>query len=106
GYPEPSALMNIRPRYPLKYIAFEDQYKDLTEKEIQECMKMMDEGYLEQGYYVKQSAKIPMKKELGDDKIDYDTYSWSEHISRKMVQGRWGEKPFITFLKECGFKLE
>lgn len=106
GYPEPSALMNVRPRYPLEYIAFEDRYKDLTEKEVQECMRVMDEGYLEQGYYIKQKAKIPLKKELGEDKIDYDKYSWSEHISRKMVQGRWGEKPFISLLKDCGFSLE
>ncbi len=105
GYPEPSALMDVRPRYPLKYIAFKDQYKDLTEKEVQECMKVMDEGYLEQGYYIKQSAKIPLKKELGEDKIDYDKYSWSEHISRKLIQGRWGEKPFISLLRDCGFKL-
>ncbi|MFX1285890.1 MAG: nitroreductase family protein [Promethearchaeota archaeon] len=106
GYPDPSALMDIRPRYPLKYIAFEDQYKDLTEEEVQECMEKMDKGYFEQGYYIKQKAKIPLKKELGDDKIDYDIYSWSEHISRKMVQGRWGEKPFITLLEDCGFKID
>lgn len=106
GYPDPSALMDIRPRYPLKHIAFEDQYKDLTEKETQECMKAMDEGYLTQGYYIKQKAKIPLKKELGEDKIDYDRYSWSEHISRKMVQGRWGEKTLISLLKDCGFNLE
>jgi nitroreductase len=106
GYPDPSAMFDIRPRFPLKHIAFEDEYKDLGEKEVIECMTAMDEGYITQGYYIKQNAKIPLKKELGEDTIDYDKYSWSEHISRKMCQGIWSKKPLLELLKENGFELE
>lgn len=106
GYPDQKASFDIRPRFPLKHVAFEDSYKDLSEDEVKECMKAMDQGYITQGYYIKQNAKIPLKEELGEDKIDYDKYSWSEHISRKMCQGRWGKKPLISILKENGFHLE
>lgn len=105
GYPNPEALFDIRPRFPLEHVAFEDKYKDLTEEEVKECMKAMDEGYITQGYYIKQNAKIPLKKEIGEDKIDYDKYSWSEHISRKISQGRWDKKTLFTLLSENGFNL-
>ncbi|MHA2226859.1 MAG: nitroreductase family protein [Candidatus Hodarchaeales archaeon] len=104
GYPDPEALMDIRPRYPLEYIAFEDEYKDLSEIAISKCMKAMDEGYITQGYYIKQRAKIPLKKELGEDNIDYDKYSWSEHLSRKLIQG-WDREPFVSLLEQCGFNF-
>ena len=60
GYPDPSVETDIRPRYPLKYSAFEDSYKELNEEELRECMKEMDEGYITQGYYIKNKAKIPL----------------------------------------------
>jgi nitroreductase len=106
GYPDSSALFDIRPRFPLKHVAFEDQYKELSESDVKECMKAMDEGYITQGYYIKQNAKIPLKENIGIDDIDYDKYSWSEHISRKMCQGKWGKKPIISLLKDNGFNLE
>ena len=104
GYPDPEALMDVRPRYPLKHIAFEDEYKDHMDDEIKECMKNMDDGYITQGYYIKNKAKIPLDKKFGKDKYDYDKYSWSEHISRKMIHGTF--EPLITEqLKKAGFKL-
>ena len=33
GYPDPSVETDIRPRYPLKYSAFEDSYKELNEED-------------------------------------------------------------------------
>lgn len=105
GYPDPEALMDIRPRYPLEFVAFEDEYKDLNEAEIHRCIQAMDEGYITQGYYIKLQAKIPLKKELGEDVINYDKYSWSEHISRKLVQG-WEREPFVNLLKQCGFNFK
>ncbi len=105
GYPDPSVETEIRPRYPLKYSAFEDEYKVLDEIEIKECMKSMDEGYITQGYYIKNKAKIPLPKDKVDT-IDYDKYSWSEHISRKHLRERWGDETLINIIRKHGFKIE
>lgn len=105
GYPEPSVETEIRPRFPLKYSAFEDEYKSLDETEINECMKSMDEGYITQGYYIKNKAKIPLPKDA-EDTIDYDEYSWSEHISRKHLRKGWGDKNLIDIIRAHGFKIK
>jgi nitroreductase len=104
GYPHPEHLMSTRPRFPLKHSAFEDKYKDLTAEEINECMEKMDDGYLTQGYYIKQKAKIPLQE--GEDKYDYDKYSWSEHISRKITQGTWYDQKLIDILEKRGFNIK
>ncbi|NHJ40910.1 MAG: hypothetical protein FK731_12845 [Asgard group archaeon] len=104
GYPDPDHLMDIRPRFPLKYSAFEDHYKDLTNEEITECMNAMDVGYITQGYYIKLGAKIPLRKK--EDKIKMDKYSWSEHISRKISQGMWSDKTLLDILRNYGFDLK
>ncbi len=104
GYPDLSVETDVRPRYPLKFTAFEDSYQDLSESEILECMKKMDEGYITQGYYIKLQAKIPLKK--GKDPIDYDRYSWSEHQSRKYSQGSWKKEALFSILNRHGFDLK
>ncbi|HUU77681.1 MAG TPA: nitroreductase family protein [candidate division Zixibacteria bacterium] len=104
GYPDPDHLFDIRPRFPLQYTAFEDKYRELSIEELGKCMKSMDEGYITQGYYIKQNAKIPLSNK--EDKIGFDKYSWSEHISRKISQGRWSEESLITILRKHGFMLE
>jgi hypothetical protein len=103
GYPDTAEETSVRPRFPLKYSAFEDSYKDLNTDEINECMKQMDEGYISQGYYIKMNAKIPLHDET-DDNIGYDTYSWSEHISRKLCRGIQ-EETLISIIKKKGFRL-
>ncbi len=102
GYPDPAENTEVRPRFPLKYTAFEDTYLDHSDSDIEECMKVMDEGYLAQGYYIKEKKKIALKN--GKDNIDFDKYSWSEHISRKMCQGRWSEDPLYSILEKHGIK--
>ncbi|MCG3226323.1 MAG: nitroreductase family protein [Candidatus Heimdallarchaeota archaeon] len=104
GYPDLSVETSIRPRFPLVHSAFEDSYKDLSEAEVKECMREMDEGYLTQGYYIKQRAKIPLKE--GKDEIDYDKYSWSEHISRKFSQRRWSDDTLFSIIKKHGFNIK
>lgn len=104
GYPDYTAETDVRPRYPLKYTAFEDSYHDLSESEILECMKNMDEGYITQGYYIKLQAKVPLKK--GKDLIDYDKYSWSEHQSRKYSQGSWKKESVLSILKRYDINLD
>lgn len=103
GYPDLSEDTEIRPRYPLKYTTFEDSYVNHSEHDIIECMKVMDEGFLSQGYYAKLQAKIPLKQ--GIDSIDYDHYSWSEHQSRKITQGKPRQGPLLTILRRHGINL-
>jgi nitroreductase len=104
GYPDPAEQTEIRPRYPLKYSAFEDSYKELNEEELRECMKKMDDGYITQGYYIKNKAKIPLPEGQKDD-IDYDRYSWSEHISRKMIKRKRTREPLIDVIRRHGFRI-
>lgn len=108
GYPDGSVETDVRPRFPLKYSAFEDSYKDLSKDEVKECMKSMDEGFLTQGYYIKVMSKVPLEK--GKDDIDSSRYSWSEHISRKFSQGLSGGKeatpPLLEIIRNHGFNLD
>lgn len=103
GYPDPQEETDVRPRFPLNLSASEDSYHDLSELDLQECMKAMDDGYLAQGYYIKLQAKIPLKD--GKDEFDYDRYSWTEHISRKFCQGRWSDHTMLSLLRNHGFNL-
>jgi len=92
-----------RPRYPLDFVLFEDRYPHLDDALIEKSMKIMDEGYLAQDYYRKLKAKIPLK-DGREETFDYDTYSWTEHISRK-----WGQHLFPKTLwrqfERCGFDI-
>jgi len=64
----------------------------------------MDEGYLAQGYYVRQKAKIRLERDRRET-FTYADYSWTEHISRKW--GQWYESPedLLEQLEICGFKI-
>jgi nitroreductase len=93
-----------RPRYPISFTLFEDKYPEMTDDDIIEAMKQMDEGYLAQGYYRKLKAKIHLEGER-EETFTYDNYSWTEHISRKW--GQWYESPteLLTQLDKLGFKV-
>ncbi|MFX0107568.1 MAG: nitroreductase family protein [Candidatus Hodarchaeota archaeon] len=102
GYPDPSEETEVRPRFPLEYSVFEEKYLDHSDADIEKCMRTMDEGYLAQGYYIKERTKVPLRE--GKDEFDFDRYSWSEHISRKMCQGRWSPESLFDILQRHGFK--
>ena len=76
----------------------------MTDDEINDAMKQMDEGYLSQNYYRKLKAKIHLEGER-EETFTYDNYSWTEHISRKW--GQWYESPteLLTQLDKRGFKV-
>jgi FMN reductase (NADPH) len=103
GYPEEE--FPPRPRYPLAFTLFEDIYPELGYEQVSEAMKAMDEGYLAQGYYVKQKAKIRLESDRKET-FTYDNYSWTEHISRKW--GQWDPSPneMLDVLRAQGFNLE
>jgi nitroreductase len=103
GYP--AEKYPPRPRYPLEFTLFEDRYPDLTDDNIQDAMRVMDEGYLAQDYYRKQKAKIKLEVDR-EETFTYSDYSWTEHISRKW--GQWLQDPreLLGQLEECGFSID
>ena len=100
GYPDEA--FPPRPRYPLSFTLFEDRYPELTDDEVREAMKTMDEGYLAQDYYA--GIKIPLENGRPDP-FTFADYSWTEHISRKW--GQWAKSPegMIAALRERGIDL-
>jgi nitroreductase len=93
-----------RPRFPLWFTLFEDRYPEFSDDQVTEAMKVMDDGYLAQGYYRKQKAKIALEGPH-EEQYTYDNYSWTEHISRKW--GQWYPSPeeLLEQLRERGFDL-
>jgi len=104
GYPDPSEETEVRPRFPLEMVAFEDEYRDLSDEDIKECMVKMDEGYIAQGYYIKARTKVDLVDK--EDTIGFDKYSWSEHISRKFRSAFRRGDPLLDILRRHGFDLK
>lgn len=101
GYPDEDRPP--RPRYPLWFTLFEEEYPQFTDEQVSEAMKVMDDGYQAQDYYKRMRAKIRLDSR--EETYDYDTYSWTEHISRKW--GQWFRSPaeLLQNLKLCGFDI-
>jgi len=93
-----------RPRYPIEFALFEDKYPKLSDATVRKAMKQMDEGYLAQGYYRGQNVKIPLEGNRKETHT-YDTYSWTEHISRKLGQWDSDPKELLKQLEQRGFYL-
>ncbi len=103
GYP--AEEFPPRPRYPMQFTLFEDRYPDISDELLEQAMQVMDEGYLAQGYYRKQRAKIKLEVDRPET-FTYDNYSWTEHISRKWGQwmGDWRE--MLEQLEACGLGID
>jgi len=93
-----------RPRYPLSLTLHEDEYHEPGEQEIEQAMAVMDGGYLAQDYYRNAKAMIRLEVDR-EETFTYDTYSWTEHISRKT--GQWYPSPreLLEQLEACGFYI-
>ena len=102
GYP--AEEFPTRPRYPLEFALFEDKYPELTDAMIENAMRVMDEGYLAQGYYRKQKAKIKLEVDR-EETFTYGNYSWTEHISRKWGQWLSDPKELLDQMEKCGFAI-
>lgn len=102
GYP--AEEFPPRPRYPLEFTLFEEQYPELTDEMVEKAMQVMDEGYLAQEYYRHLKGRIRLE---GDRKetFTYDNYSWTEHISRKWGQWNGDPRELLEPLSKCGFIL-
>jgi nitroreductase len=93
-----------RPRFPLEFTLFEDEYPQMSDEMVKRAMQVMDEGYLAQDYYRKQKAKIRL--ENGQPEVfTYDNYSWTEHISRKWGQWLTDPQELLDQLEACGFRV-
>ena len=101
GYPDGETP--TRPRYPLPFSYFEETYPEFTDAQVEEAMRVMDEGYLAQDYYKQGKLKLPVP-EGREDTFTFDDYSWTEHICRKM---QW--EPSAAGLQKqlqlCGFDI-
>jgi nitroreductase len=102
GYPDEDPP--LRPRYPMDFHLFEEEYPRFSDDDVSEAMKKMDSGYLRQEYYRKANYMIPLPEGM-EERFDFDKYSWTEHISRKL--GLWGENPedILKNLELCGFSI-
>jgi FMN reductase (NADPH) len=102
GYPDEE--FPPRPRYPLAFTLFENKYPKLSDEDVRQAMKVMDDGYLRQEYYKRNGVKIALE-DGREDRYTFDDYSWTEHISRKW--GQWDKLPneLMDALGECGFSL-
>jgi FMN reductase (NADPH) len=94
-----------RPRYPLEYTLFEDEYPELTEEIVERAMAPMDEGYIAQDYYRKAKIIIPLENDRPET-FTFDDYSWTEHISRKWGQWYSSPKKILEQLAKRGFPIE
>lgn len=93
-----------RPRYPTNFSLFEDEYPQFDQATITDAMEVMDAGYLAQDYYRSRDAMIPLEIER-EETYTYETYSWTEHISRKT--GQWFSEPdhVLDAFEKCGFRI-
>jgi len=102
GYP--AEERPVRPRYPLSYHLFEDQYPEFSKADIQEAMRVMDEGYLAQDYYRRANYIIPLPEDR-QESCTFENYSWTEHISRKIGIWQKSRKEINAVFRRCGFKI-
>ena len=101
GYP--AQQRPTRPRFPLEFMLFEDEYPEFSEEHVQHAMNKMDHGYLEQGYY-EEHGMWPLTGGRAET-FGLGNYSWTEHVSRKWGQ-RWPSlEEMLEQLALCGFRL-
>ncbi len=103
GYP--AEYPPTRPRYPLEFTLFEDEYPDVDDDTLEDAMEEMDEGYLEQDYYRILNGMISIQIDDKEEEYTLDDYSWTEHISRKWGQWFPEVKEQLEKIEECGFEI-
>ena len=93
-----------RPRYPMEFAMFEDEYPEFNEETISQAMAEMDDGYLGQDYYRRANYMVPLEGDR-EETFTFDDYSWTEHISRKAGQWLASPKELLEQLTRCGFHV-
>jgi len=100
GYPKENPT--IRPRFPRSFTVIEGKYPRWSDNEVSAAMEVMDQGYLEQDYYREAGFMIPLKEGM-EEKFTFDTYSWTEHISRKLGLWETSSVRIKKLFSESGF---
>lgn len=100
GYPKENPP--VRPRFPRSFTVIEGAYPRWSDEEVSAAMDVMDRGYLDQDYYREAGFMIPLEEGM-EETFTFDTYSWTEHISRKL--GLWESSPerIMKLFRERGF---
>lgn len=99
GYP--AEYPPARPRIPVDLVFMRESYQRATPAQVQAALEVMDQGLLQEGYYARLQAMIPLEK--GQDTHDYTSYSWSEHIARKYGQMR--PRDILAMLRRQGIDV-
>jgi nitroreductase len=102
GYPDEDP--QVRPRFPLEFTLFPENYPDMDDGMLEKAMEVMDRGYLDQDYYRNAGLMIELPEGTRETHT-FEDYSWTEHISRKL--GLWGDDPeeLLSALRKCGFEI-
>jgi nitroreductase len=93
-----------RPRYPLDFALFEDRYPEFNDEWVDRAMAEMDRGYLAQAYYRRANVMIPLEGDRHET-FTFETYSWTEHISRKTGQWLESAEDLLDQFAKCGFHI-
>ena len=93
-----------RPRYPLFAHLHDGEYHRMSEDELTEAMRVMDEGYLDQDYYRRAGYMVPLEGGR-EETFSYDDYSWTEHMGRKWGQWLGSPDEVLSEMAACGFHL-
>ncbi len=99
----PAEKTPTRPRYPLSFSLFEETYPEFTDEQVEDAMRVMDEGYLAQDYYKKDQLKLKVPPGR-EDNFTFEDYSWTEHMSRKM-QWEPSADGVLKQMRLCGFDI-
>jgi nitroreductase len=102
GYPAEDPP--TRPRYPIDFTLFENDYPEFSDGLIHRAMAEMDRGYLAQDYYRKAGYQVPLEGDR-EETHTFEDYSWTEHISRKVGHWHPSREDLLEPLAKCGFRI-
>ncbi len=93
-----------RPRYPIDFFLFENEYPGFSDEMVERAMKEMDDGFQRQDYYRRANYMVPLEGDR-EERFTFDTYSWTEHMGRKWGQWLKSSEEILQQLSACGFDL-
>lgn len=102
GYPDEKPPP--RPRYPMDFFLFENEYPGFSDETVDKAMKDMDGGFQAQDYYRSINYMVPLEGDR-EEMFTFDTYGWTEHMGRKWGQWLKSSKDILEQLSVCGFDL-
>lgn len=95
----------VRPRYPLDFFLFENEYPKLDDDTVDRAMKVMDDGYLAQNYYRRANYMVELE-DGREETFDFDSYGWTEHMGRKWGQWFADMSEMKKAMRYCGFAID